>query len=63
MTYLFWAFAVVWIALFVYVYGLSRRSRRLEREVDELAARVGAGAEARHPTGAPVTPPPVGTPR
>ncbi len=63
MTYLFWAFAIVWIALFLYLYGLSRRSLRLEREVGELAARLGADAGAHHPAGAHVTPPPVGTPR
>jgi CcmD family protein len=39
MTYLFAAFAVVWVGLFLYLYGLVRRSRGLERELDALAAR------------------------
>lgn len=39
MTYLFAAFAVVWVGLFLYRYGLVRRSRRLEREVEALVAR------------------------
>ncbi len=41
MAYLFWAFAVVWLGLFAYLYGLVRRSRALERQVSELAARRG----------------------
>ncbi|HLJ62353.1 MAG TPA: CcmD family protein [bacterium] len=43
MTYLFWAFAVVWIGLFIYVYGLVQRSRRLERELGELIERSRSG--------------------
>jgi CcmD family protein len=39
MAYLFWAFAVVWLGIFAYLYGLTRRSRALERQVAELAAR------------------------
>jgi CcmD family protein len=37
MTYLFWSFAVVWIALFAYVRALMRRTRALEDEVRRLA--------------------------
>jgi CcmD family protein len=37
MTYLFWSFAVVWIALFAYVRALTRRTRALEEEVHRLA--------------------------
>jgi CcmD family protein len=44
MTYLFWAFTVVWVGLFVYLYGLVRRSRRLERELDALREESRAGA-------------------
>lgn len=36
MTYLFWAYAIVWIALFVYVRALMRRTRALEDEVRRL---------------------------
>lgn len=36
LSYLFAAYTVVWIGLFVYVFGLMRRSRHLERELDEL---------------------------
>ena len=39
MAYLFWAYALVWIALFFYLYGLARRGRALERQVAELLAR------------------------
>ena len=40
MTYLFWSFAIVWIALFIYVRALMRRTRALEDEV----RRLGGGA-------------------
>ena len=36
MIYLFWAFAVVWVGIFLYLYGLSRRSQALDREVEML---------------------------
>ena len=36
MTYLFWAFAVVWVGIFFYLYGLIRRSQALVREVEAL---------------------------
>src|SRR5579864_9712559 len=36
MTYLFWSFAIVWIALYVYVRVLMRRTRVLEDEVRRL---------------------------
>lgn len=34
--FLFAAYAVVWIGVLVYVASLSRRSRELERELEEL---------------------------
>src|SRR5579884_1985970 len=42
MTYLFWAFALVWLGLFAYLYSLLRRSQALERQVSELLERSGA---------------------
>jgi CcmD family protein len=36
MPYLFAAFSVVWIVLFVYLLSLSRRHRALAREVEAL---------------------------
>lgn len=36
LPYLIAAYAVVWVAILVYVTSLARRSRELEREVDEL---------------------------
>ena len=36
LGFLFAAYTVVWLALFVYVLSLGRRSRTLEREVEEL---------------------------
>jgi CcmD family protein len=36
MPYLFAAYAVVWIGIFLYVMRLARRSRELEEEIREL---------------------------
>ena len=36
MMYLFAAFSVVWLALFVYLFSLSRRQQSLVREVEAL---------------------------
>ncbi len=44
LSYLFFAFGVIWTLLFLYVYSLSRRERDLQREVDELK-RAHAGAK------------------
>ena len=30
-SYLFWAYAIFWIALFIYVYSLVKKSRELKR--------------------------------
>jgi len=39
--YLFGAFAVVWLGLFVYLLSLDRRSRRAEKDLEELRRRFG----------------------
>ncbi|MEO8602042.1 MAG: CcmD family protein [bacterium] len=36
LAYLIAAYAVVWLGVLLYVTGLARRSRNLEREIDEL---------------------------
>jgi CcmD family protein len=36
MAYLFWAFAAVWIGLFLYLALLMRRSQALARDVEAL---------------------------
>jgi CcmD family protein len=41
MTYLFAAYAAVWIGLFTYLLRLSRRSRELEEEIQELRRLLG----------------------
>lgn len=38
LNFLFAAYTVVWGLLFLYVQVLARRSRRLEREIEELRA-------------------------
>jgi CcmD family protein len=53
MAYLFWAYALVWIVLFFYLYGLARRGRALERQVAELLARSRGSARAEPPAGGP----------
>jgi len=36
LTFLFAAYTAVWVLLFLYVLVLSRRSRSLEKEIEEL---------------------------
>lgn len=36
LSYLFFAFGVIWLLLFLYLYSISRRERDLKREIDEL---------------------------
>ena len=36
LPYLFAAYAVTWVAFFVYVFFVSRRQHELEREIQEL---------------------------
>jgi CcmD family protein len=41
LSYLFAAYAAVWIALFLYLLRLGRRSRELEEELRELKRQLG----------------------
>lgn len=56
MTYLFWAFAIVWIALFIYLRALMRRTRALEDEVQRLTGgdQDALRAPGQAPSAAPV---------
>jgi CcmD family protein len=36
MSYLFTAYAVVWIALFAYVLSISSKQKKLDREMETL---------------------------
>ncbi|HLE21718.1 MAG TPA: CcmD family protein [Vicinamibacteria bacterium] len=36
MSYLFAAYMVIWIALFTYILSLSKRQKRLHREIETL---------------------------
>lgn len=38
--YLFLAYSFVWLIFFVYVWNLSRRRQRLQKELEELQARI-----------------------
>ena len=40
LPFLIAAYAVVWIGVLLYVVGLARRSRNLERDVDELRSLI-----------------------
>jgi CcmD family protein len=41
LSYLFAAYAAVWMGLFVYLLRLSRRSRELEEEIRDLRRQLG----------------------
>ena len=51
MVYLFWAYALVWVGIFLYLFGLARRSRALERQVAELVERSRGSARTPAPAG------------
>ncbi|HXG30836.1 MAG TPA: hypothetical protein VNK81_04255 [Thermodesulfobacteriota bacterium] len=36
MIYLFWAHVIFWVALFIYIYGLIRKSESLKRELEAM---------------------------
>jgi CcmD family protein len=36
LSYLFFAFGLIWTLLFLYLWSLARRERELQREVDEM---------------------------
>lgn len=36
LTYLFAAYAVIWLVVFVYSYSISSRQKSLEREIEML---------------------------
>ena len=40
LSFLFAAYAVVWVFIFVYVVLLSRRNRALRAEIDELRSLI-----------------------
>jgi len=46
LSYLFWAFSIVWAALFIYLIALGRRQARLLEEIaalrEELRKRTGS---------------------
>ncbi len=48
LSYLFAAFAVVWIGVLAYVVSLSRRHRDLEHDLEDLRAVVDQ-RKSRHP--------------
>jgi CcmD family protein len=36
MSFLFAAYTAIWVLLFLYIQVLSRRNRRMEKEIEEL---------------------------
>ena len=44
-TYLFAAFTVIWVALFVYIFILSQRQNNLKREIDKLKTLIKSEAK------------------
>ncbi len=45
MQWLFAAFAVVWIVLFVYLLDLGRKQTALAREIEDLKTKLARGKE------------------
>ncbi len=47
LNFLFAAYTVVWVFLFLYVLTLSRRNQTLEREIEELRQLLERGGSER----------------
>lgn len=41
LSYLFFAFGIIWLFLFGYMYSISRRQNALRRELDEIKRQRG----------------------
>jgi len=41
MTWLFAAYAIVWIALFAYIFQLDKKQRALSAEIETLRSKLG----------------------
>jgi len=39
LTFLFLAYTVIWLVLFFYLFLLSRKNRKLEKEIEKLKAK------------------------
>ena len=48
LIYLFAAFAITWIVLFLYAFFLARRQREVEREVQTLREQLQSGKDLGH---------------
>ncbi len=46
-SYLFWAYAIFWILLFIYVYNLLRKSNELRSQVEALKGSFGKNKEEK----------------
>ena len=53
LPYLFAAYAVTWVAFFIYVFFVSRRQHELEGQIDELKIAL----ELKDGPGGPYSPP------
>jgi CcmD family protein len=45
MQWLFAAFAVVWISIFLYLFGLDMKSNAIAREIEGLKAKLDRGKD------------------
>jgi CcmD family protein len=45
MQWLFAAFAVVWIAVFLYLFDLGRKQRAIAKEIEGLKAKLARGKD------------------
>jgi CcmD family protein len=45
MKWLFAAFAVIWVAVFFYLFDLGRKQRAISKEIEELKAKLTRGKD------------------
>lgn len=46
LSFLFAAYAAIWVLLFLYIANIARRNRALQREIDELRELVNRQSDA-----------------
>jgi len=47
-SYLFAAYAIVWVVMFLYLFSISAREKKIARAIRDLSRRLAETGDARH---------------
>jgi CcmD family protein len=45
LIYLFWAYTIFWVAIFIYVWSLLKKSRELRRDIESFRGSIFMGTK------------------